>query len=158
MIAQIDDLIKGLGSKPTWSAKELLPKLHSVSSQLESQLASAGQLVNVVSGKKNKVQTIKKYDILYLPLVGIPHYFMVHKVVDQIVYGILFTSTDKPAFCIHEIKKDRIFEGSFATNSYLSVELSEAKSSFIRTYESKAEADEIFGKISQHYQTLFKIK
>ena len=158
MIKQIDDLVKDLGSKPTWSAKELLPKLQSVSSQLENQLNAGGQLVNVVSGKKTKVQVIKKYDVLYVPVVGVPHYFLVHKVVDQVVHGIIFTSTDKPAFCIHEVKKDRNLEGSFATSSYLAVDLPQALNSFIRIYESKAEADLIFTKVTEHYRNLFKIK
>lgn len=158
MIQQIDDLLKELNSKPTWSAKELLPKLHSVSAHLEKQLTAGGQIVNVTSGKKNKVQVIKKYDVLYLPLVGIPHYFLVHQVVGQVVYGIIFTSTDKPAFCVHEVKKDRIFEGSFATNTYLAVDLPQALGCFIRTYESKAEADLIFTKVIDQYRSLFKIK
>ena len=158
MIKQIDDLVKDLGAKPTWSAKELLPKLQSVSSQLETQLNSGGQIVNVIGGKKTKVQVIKKYDVLYVPVVGVPHYFLVHKVVNQVVYGIIFTSTDKPSFCIHEVKKDRNLEGSFATNSYLSVDLPQALNSFIRVYESKAEADQIFTKVSEHYRELFKIK
>jgi hypothetical protein len=158
MIKQIEDLVKDLGTKPTWSAKEMLPKLQSVSSQLENQLANGGQLVNVVGGKKTKVSVIKKYDILYVPVVGVPHYFMVHKVVNQVVYGIIFTSTDKPSFCIHEVKKDRNLEGSFATNSYLSVDLPQAMNSFIRVYESKAEADLIFTKVSDHYREIFKIK
>jgi hypothetical protein len=158
MITEIDNLIKSVNSKPTWSTKELLPKLQAASSQLENTLSSGGQIVNVSAGKKNKVQTIQKYDILYLPLIGIPHYFMVHKVIDQVVYGIIFTSTDKSAFCIHEVKKDRILEGSFAANTYLSADLAEAKNSFIRTFENKAEADQIFGKIAQHYQSIFKLK
>lgn len=158
MIKQIDDLVKDLGSKPTWSAKELLPKLQSVSSQLETQLNAGGQIVNVIGGKKTKVQVIKKYDVLYVPAVGVPHYFLVHKVVNQVVYGIIFTSTDKPAFCIHEVKKDRTLEGSFATNSYLSVDLPQALNSFIRVYESKTEADQIFAKVLEHYHELFKIK
>lgn len=158
MIKQVDDLIKDLGSKPTWSAKEMLPKLHSLSSQIENHLSAGGQIVNVVGGKKNKVKTIKKYDIIYVPVVGVPHYFLVHKVIDQVVYGIIFTSTDKNAFCIHEIQKDRILEGSFATNSYLAVDLAQALDNFIRVYETKTEADLIFAKVTKHYQDLFGIK
>ena len=158
MIKQIDDLVKDLGSKPTWSAKELLPKLQSVSSQLENQLAGGGQLINIVGGKKTKVQVIKKYDVLYVPVVGVPHYFLVHKVVNQVVHGIIFTSSNKPEFCIHEIKKDRNLEGSFATNTYLAVDLSQAMNNFIRVYESKAEADLIFSLVTDHYREIFKIK
>lgn len=158
MIKQIDGLVKDLSTKPTWSAKELLPKLQSVSSQIENQLADGGQLINVVGGKKTKVQVIKKYDILYVPVVGVPHYFLVHRVVNQVVHGIIFTSANKPEFCIHEIKKDRILEGSFATNTYLAVDLAQAMNSFIRVYESKAEADLIFSLVTDHYREIFKIK
>lgn len=158
MIKQVDDLVKDLGSKPTWSAKELLPKLQSLSSQIENQLAGGGQIVNVVGGKKTKVNVIKKYDVLYVPVVGVPHYFLVHKIVNQVVHGIIFTSTNKPEFCIHEVKKDRNLEGSFATNTYMSVDLAKAMDNFIRVYESKAEADLIFSLVTEHYRDLFKIK
>lgn len=156
MIKQLEDLLKDIGSKPTWSAKELIPKLQATSSQIQNQLQDDGKIVNVTSSKKTKVQVLKKYDILYAPLVGIPHYFMIHKIVDQVVYGIIFTSTDKPAFSIHEVKADRVLEGSFATNTYLSMELSQALDCFIRVYESKTEADLIFKKVADHYRNIFK--
>lgn len=157
MIKQLEDLIKDLNSKPTWSAKELLPKIQSASSQLQTQLEDAGKIINVTAGgKKTKVQVIKKYDILYAPLIGIPHYFMVHKIVDQVVYGIIFTSSNKPAFCVHEVQEDRTLEGSHATNTYLSIELSQALECFIRVYESKKEADLIFKKVADHYRAIFK--
>jgi hypothetical protein len=156
MIKQFDDLLKEIGSKPTWSAKELLPKIQSASHQVTDLLKDGGQVVNLVSSKKTKVSVIKKYDVLYVGAIGIPHYFLVHKIVDQVVYGIIFTSANKPAFCIHEVKLDRTFDGSFATNAYLSIDLDLAMESFIRIYESKTEADEIFRKVSAHYLTIFK--
>lgn len=156
MIQALDALIKEVSSKPTWSAKELVPKIQATSLNLHTQLATNNQVINVTAARKHTVSTIKKYDILYLPLVGLPHYFLVHKIIDDIVYGIVFTSKHKTAFCIHEVKEDRILDGSFATNSYLSVELPEALESFVRVYECKKEADEIFNKITRHYLNLFK--
>lgn len=156
MIKQLDDLLKDLGTKPTWSAKELMPKVQSVSQQITDQLNDTGQVVNMTSGKKTKVSVIKKYDVLYVGAIGIPHYFLVHKIIDQVVYGIIFTSAHKPAFCVHEVKLDRTFEGSFATNTYLAIDLDQAMNSFIRIYESKTEADEIFRKVSAHYLSIFK--
>jgi hypothetical protein len=156
MIRQLEDLIRELGAKPTWSAKELIPKIQSTSQLLADQLKDGGQLVNMTSAKKIKVSSIRKYDIVYVGVIGIPHYFLVHKVVDQVVYGVVFTSSHKPAFCIHEVKEDRSMEGSFVTNAYLSIDLDVAMESFIRIFESKREADEIFRKISTHYLTLFK--
>lgn len=123
---------------------------------MANALADSGQLINIVGGKTNKVASVKKYDVLYVPAMGVPHYFLVHRVIDQVVYGIVFTSTNKPAFCIHEVKKDRILEGSFATNSYLSISLDQALNSYIRTYETKSEANEIFSKVIAHFKTLFK--
>lgn len=156
MIKQFDDLIKDLGSKPTWSAKELLPKLQSATQQIQAQLQDQGKIVNMTSAKKSKVNVIKKYDLLYAPTMGIPHYFLVHKIVDQAVYGIVFTSNERPAFCIHEVKDDRVLEGSFATNTYFAISLDQALECFVRTYESKSEADAIFRKVAAHYLTIFK--
>lgn len=158
MIEQVDTLIKEISTKPTWSAKEILPKLHATSQLIENQLSKTDKLISVFSSKKHNVLNIKKYDMLYLALVGMPHYFLVHKVVRGIVYGIIFTSTEKKPFCIHEITKDRTFLGNYATNTYMSVTLEEALKSFVRVFECKAEADEIFNKVTDQYRHLFKIK
>ena len=156
MISQIEALTKSLASKPTWSAKDLVPKLQSVSTLIENELNENGKILNVSSSKRTKVQVIKKCDILYLPLVGIPHYFLVHKIIGDLVYGTIFTTTYKPEFCIHEVKQDRILEGSFACNTYFCVDLNQAKESFIRAYESKTEASIIISKTTSHYKRLFK--
>lgn len=156
MIQQLEDLSKHIATKPTWSAKDLVSKIQGLNAKMANALADSGQLINIVGGKTNKVVSVKKYDVLYVPAMGVPHYFLVHRVIDQVVYGIVFTSTNKPAFCIHEVKKDRILEGSFATNSYLSISLDQALNSYIRTYETKSEANEIFSKVIAHFKTLFK--
>lgn len=156
MIQQLEDLSKHIATKPTWSAKDLVSKIQGLNAKMANALADSGQLINIVGGKTNKVASVKKYDVLYVPAMGVPHYFLVHRVIDQVVYGIVFTSTNKPAFCIHEVKKDRILEGSFATNSYLSISLDQALNSYIRTYETKSEANEIFSKVIAHFKTLFK--
>lgn len=156
MIQQLEDLSKHIATKPTWSAKDLVSKIQGLNAKIVNALADSGQLINIVGGKTNKVASVKKYDVLYVQAMGVPHYFLVHKVIDQVVYGIVFTSTNKPAFCIHEVKKDRILEGSFATNSYLSISLDQALNSYIRTYETKSEANEIFSKVIAHFKTLFK--
>lgn len=159
MLQQIESLIAEVNSKPSWGAKELLPKLQSTSQKIEEQLQAEGKLIQVASSKKKtKVKVIKKYDVLYLPLTGLPHYFLVHKVEKDVVYGIIFTSTNKPEHCIHEIVEDRVLEGSFATCTYFSVSLPEALDSFIRVYESKKEADEIFTKLRAHYKSVFNLK
>lgn len=156
MIQQLEDLSKHIATKPTWSAKDLVSKIQGLNAKMANALADSGQLINIVGGKTHKVASVKKYDVLYVPAMGVPHYFLVHRVIDQVVYGIVFTSTNKPSFCIHEVKKDRILEGSFATNSYLSISLDQALNSYIRTYETKSEANEIFSKAIAHFKTLFK--
>ena len=159
MIQQIDVLIKDINTKPNWSAKELAPKLQSLSNQLENQLQTEGKVVNFTgASKKSKVKVIRKYDLLYLAIVGVPHYFLIHKIDRDTVFGIIFTSTNKPEHCIHEVMEDRILEGSFATCTYFTVSLAEAMDSFIRVYESKKEADDIFVKVKAHYKTVFNFK
>jgi hypothetical protein len=159
MIQQIDALIKDINTKPNWSAKELAPKLQSLSHQLENQLQADGKVVNFTgASKKSKVKVIRKYDLLYLAIVGVPHYFLIHKIDRDTVFGIIFTSTNKPEHCIHEVLEDRILEGSFATCTYFTVSLAEAMDSFIRVYESKKEADDIFVKVKAHYKTVFNFK
>lgn len=159
MIQQIDVLIKDINTKPNWSAKELAPKLQSLSHQLENQLQTEGKVVNFTgASKKSKVKVIRKYDLLYLAIVGVPHYFLIHKIDRDTVFGIIFTSTNKPEHCIHEVMEDRILEGSFATCTYFTVSLAEAMDSFIRVYESKKEADDIFVKVKAHYKTVFNFK
>ena len=57
MIQQIDVLIKDINTKPNWSAKELAPKLQSLSHQLENQLQADGKVVNFTgASKKSKVK------------------------------------------------------------------------------------------------------
>jgi len=159
MIQHIDVLIKDINTKPNWSAKELAPKLQSLSHQLENQLQTEGKVVNFTgASKKSKVKVIRKYDLLYLAIVGVPHYFLIHKIDRDTVFGIIFTSTNKPEHCIHEVMEDRILEGSFATCTYFTVSLAEAMDSFIRVYESKKEADDIFVKVKAHYKTVFNFK
>jgi hypothetical protein len=159
MIQQVDALIKDINTKPNWSAKELAPKLQSLSHQLENQLQTEGKVVNFTgASKKSKVKVIRKYDLLYLAIVGVPHYFLIHKIDRDTVFGIIFTSTNKPEHCIHEVLEDRILEGSFATCTYFTVSLAEAMDSFIRVYESKKEADDIFVKVKAHYKTVFNFK
>ena len=158
MIHEIENIIKELGTKPTWSGKELIPKLQSASSKLSEKLEAEGKIVTVTSSKKTKVTVIKKYDILYLPLLGMPHYLIVHKVKGEIVYGVSLTSTERFPFTIHKIEKDRVFEASssFATTSYFSVSMEEAKNCFIRTYENRKEADQIFKAVTAYYKSIFK--
>lgn len=158
MIPQISSFIKEIPSKPTWGNKELITKLTAIDQSLSDSLKGDGKVIVTTAGKKAKVDVIKKYDILYVVLLGIPHYLLVYKVTEDTVYGLNFTSKERAHHTIHEIKNDRYFAGSFATNSYLGVSLDEAKDSFVRVFESKSEANLIFNKLKEHFRTSFNFK
>lgn len=158
MIKEIQDLENTFTGKPTWSSKELKSKMQSVSDKLKSALEKEGKLVNVQGSgipKMTTVNTLKKYDIVYVSLLGgMPHYYLIYKVDDKRACGLCVTSTFKESNWLHTIKNDRIFMGNFVSNTLLSIELAEAKSSFVRTFEDKREAGRIFKKMTKFYETL----
>jgi hypothetical protein len=158
MIPEIEKLLKEIDGKPSWGSKELHSKITSASQKILDQLKKDGQIISVSSTKKIGVDYIRKYDIIYVPLMGIPHYFLVHKVEGEIVYGINFTSSGDICHAMHKVEEDRNLLNSYATNCYLCVELEEAKKSFIRIYESKREADLIFKKVTEHYKKILNLK
>ena len=156
MIHEIETFVKAeLSVKPTWSAKELIPKLESISHRINEKLEDGGKILSVKSSKMHKVSSVKKYDVLYLSAIGTPHYFLVHRVIDKVVYGVIFTTKTHEHFSLLTVKGDRIFEGNTVSNTYMSASLEMALQSYVRTYENKKEADEIFRKVKSHYKKLF---
>lgn len=158
MIKEIEELKNSFSSKPTWTSKELGAKCQSLSDKLKSVLHTEGKLINIQGSgipKMIQVNTLKKYDIVYVALLGgMPHYYLIYKVDDKRACGLCITSTYKESNWLHTIKNDRIFENNFVANTLLSIELADAKSSFIRTYEDKREAGRIFKKMIKFYDTL----
>lgn len=155
MIQQIQTLISEISNKPTVSGKDLVNKLTSMSNSIESSIDSKS-IISIKSGKLTKVDIIKRYDIIYCSILGgIPHYLIVDKVVDDKVYCVCTTSTVKDYLILHEITGDRIFKGNYATNTYFCISLKEAKNSFVRVYEDKREAIQIFNKIKKYYKNMF---
>lgn len=150
-------LLKKLDTKPQWGSKELKVELTTAIQSAVSILNNEGKINVSSTGKMVSVDKIKKYDILYLSLVGSPHYILIHKVTEDQVFGVVLSSKDK-AHSIHLIKQDRFFAGGYATHSYLSSDIASAKGAFVRVYENRQEADEIFRKVKQHYQNVFKFK
>lgn len=156
-IEEIEEFIKtDLPKKPSWGAKEIASGLTAISNKLTKRLEEEGTLISVTASKKHEVSTIKRGDIIYGSAIGIPHYLLVHKVVGEIAYCLVFTSKDHPHLTLHIVEQDRILKGSIVSTTYTSVSLSVAKESFIRTYESKKELSEIFKKITAHYRKLFR--
>jgi hypothetical protein len=158
MLPQIQSLIDEIATKPNWGTRELVPKVTSMGQSISQQMKNNGTATIVESSKKTRVELIKKYDILYLSLVGIPHYFLVHQIDGDVVYGVIFSSKNKLSHSIHEITNDRFFVGTYGTNSYLPVSLEEAKESFVRVFESRSEADVIFKKVKDHFKNVLKLK
>lgn len=158
MIKEIQELVNTFSGKPTWSSKELKSKMQSVSDKLANALENEGKLINIQGSglpKMTTVNTLKKYDIVYVSLLGgMPHYYIIYKVDDKRACGLCVTSTFKESNWLHTIKNDRIFMGNFVSNTLLSIELAEAKSSFVRTFEDKREAGRIFKKMTKFYETL----
>lgn len=157
MIKEIKQLLEELPKKPTYSSKEMLSKIQALSSAIESSMENDGSLVVLKGGKTHKVDELKRYDIVYISVLGgIPHYLMVDKVIDEKVYCVCFSSTKKDYLILHEVEKDRILYGSYVTNTYFCLSLDECKKNFIRVYEDKREALKIFNKIKSYYKTIFK--
>lgn len=157
MIQEIKILLEELPKKPTFSNKEVVSKLQALNSAMEQSMEKDGTLVVLKGGKINKVDQIKRYDIVYISVLGgIPHYLMVDKVIDDKVYCVCFSSTKKDYFILHEVENDRILSGSYVTNIYFCLSLDECKKNFIRVYEDKREALRIFNKIKSYYKTIFK--
>ena len=155
MIQQIQKLIDSLSKGQQISYNTFVSKLQSVNQSIEDSMAD-GSLVTVRGSKLNAVDEIKKYDIVYVSILGgIPHYFMVHKVVDDKVYCVCFTTTVKDYLLLHKVVNDRLFNDSYVVNTYYCLSLAECKKSFVRVYEDKREATLIFNKITRYYKTLF---
>jgi hypothetical protein len=156
MIKQIQTLIDSLGNKPSVSGKDLINQLHSISQSIEDSIDSNSMIVVKGGCKLNKVDEIKRYDILYVSVLGgIPHYFMVDKVVDDKVFCVCFTSTLKDYLILHKVTGDRIFKDNFIVNTYYCLSLDEAKNSFVRVYEDKQEAIQVFNKIKKYHKEIF---
>ncbi len=145
---KFNNLIKDVESKSTWNTKELLVKLNTVKQNVGHTLKDVVDFIP--SPKKITVEEIKKYDVLYLTLFGLPHYFLVHKVFENQVYGVIFSSKER-LHSIHQIEKDRFFKNNYATSTYLIVDINEAYPNFVRVYESKPEADLIFNLVKEFY-------
>jgi heptaprenylglyceryl phosphate synthase len=153
---QLEDLLTLLSTKPTWSNKELTEKIKSVKQSITDTLSNNGQIEVTTTSKSFKVETIKKYDIIYVSILGsIPHYCLVYKVIDNLVWYAVITSKEKE-FIVHTIKNDRTFQNSFVSNLFFCISKETACESFVRVFESKSEADVIFKNIKQNMLNFLK--
>jgi len=159
MISEMDELIQKINKKPSWGQKEVISMIRTYGEQMTSRMDD-GNFTVIKGSKKTSVNELKKYDVLYLPLLGSPHYFIIHKIKDDVVYGVNITTNGKPNHVTKKIEKDRFFLGSnsYASNTYMSVPIEEALKCFVRVYENKKEADEIFNLVKSHYKTMFNFK
>ena len=155
---QFDSLIQNINSKPTWGSKELVAIINPIKQSIIDQLKSGDKLVVYASpSKKSTVSVIKKYDVIYAELMGIPHYMIVHRVKNGLVHGVTLSTKNKPWHTLCEIMEDRHFMGSYASNSYLTVDEMDAKENFVRVFESRKEADKIFRLIKEYYKNALSL-
>ena len=138
--------IKGnANKKPSFSVQQCVDELIALGHKVETDLDNDGLVfsipANAAKGKLNRVEEIKRYDVLYVSILGgIPHYLIVDRVFDDVVYCLVITSKFKEHLILDTIKGDRIFNGGFVTNSY----------------EDKTEAYRFFQKIKKYYKQLFE--
>ena len=157
MIPQIQSYIDSISNKQQIQAKDIISNLKSISQSIEDSKDS-GSLISVKGGKLLKVDEIKRYDVVYVSmLAGVPHYFLVDKVVDDKVYCLCLTSTFKDYLVLHEVAGDRTFIGSYISNTYYCLSLEECKKSFVRTYEDKREALLVFNRVKRYYKDVFNL-
>jgi hypothetical protein len=143
----LNSFARELNNKPTWSSKELIPRIHSITGKLIHELSQSGKIDSV--GKKVPTNTIKKYDVVYVGIEGAPHYVLIYRVSQEVAIGVMFSSKDK-AHSIHQINEDRRFAGGYACNNLVTISLDEAFDNFVRVFESKREANIIFDKVKNH--------
>lgn len=154
---EFEDFYKLLQTKPQWGKNELLSIVAPLKAIADGESGLDELTALKPYGKKSVVDEIKKYDVLYVSLVGSVHYFIVMRTTEDLAYGILLSSKDNSNFAIHKIEKDRYFKDSFATTTYHSVPMDIAKKSFVRVYENKGEADTIFKIVKEFYKKTFNL-
>lgn len=152
---KIESMIREIMAKPSWGSKEVVDKLRSMKSSIGHSMKDVIDMIP--SPKKMRVDFVKKYDVLYLSVLGVPHYFLVHRVSEDSVTGVIFSSKDK-SHSIYQIQKDRYFKHSYATSTYISVDMEEALNAFVRVYENKSEADAIFNVVRDFYTKMLNSK
>lgn len=153
----LENFSKEINKKPTWSSKELLSKINSLKGSLTLELQSKGTVDISKSAKRISVSFIKKYDIVYLAMGGVPHFVLIYRVSDEGAIGVVITSKDK-IHSLHQIKEDRFFEDGYATNGFVTIPLDECFKNFVRVFESRNEADVIFNKVKDYLSEVLSNK
>jgi hypothetical protein len=156
MIQEIKNTIDLFEVKTSWGTKEIKVKLEQLAQKLETSINENSLIVTQGCSKLIKVDEVKPHDILYVSVLGgVPHYLLVHKIVDDKVFCLMLTSTVKDYLLLHQVKNDRMFKNNYITNTYFSISLAEAKKSFTRVFEDKKESALAFKKLIAYYKKLF---
>jgi hexokinase len=151
---QLDSLLSTIGTKSSWSTKELVNLINPIKQAINDQLKNDDKVIINEIPKKKVVDVIKRYDVIYADTMGCPHYILVDKVINGIVYGVIITSKDKSFHNLYKVVEDRYFKGNFISNSYVSVLEDDAKEKFVRVIESIKEANLIFRLVRKHYKNI----
>jgi hypothetical protein len=155
---KLEELIQLIDTKSQWNKDDLKNKLIQTQQSILNKLSNDGKLEIIgKSSKMTNVKYVKKYDVLYMPIFGIAHYFLVHQVKNKLVYGVLLSSKDK-SHSIHKITIDRYFKDNYATSTYVFVDELDALKCFVRAFENKKEADMIFIKVKNHYKKVLNLR
>jgi hypothetical protein len=139
------ELERFLNSKQSFGKAEIMAKIAPIISAL----------TNSPAPKCFVVPEIKKYDVLYLNVIGIMHYVLVHKVTDTEVRGVVLSSK-KDAHNLLYLENDRFFARAYATKTYVTYELDQCKGAFSRVYECRKEANEVFARLNKFHKDSFK--
>lgn len=146
------EFLNALNQKPAHATewiKRMLLRLEVGESKVEVQ----GYTAHTVSKfPVISVSHIKKFDIVYVPTFGRNHYILVHKVKNNTVYGLVFTSREA-CWTMMEMQGDRKFKGSFISNTYHCFPAEECLDNFVAVYEDKKEANKAFKTIKDYLKT-----
>lgn len=140
-----NQFLEFLNSKPTHSATSIKDALKNVEIPKTAELIKE---VDFVDRGHFRVDKLKKYDIVKVQTFGSMHFLLIHKVVNNLVYGLILTSKDLH-HSILRVSNDRRFSGGYITNTYISVPLEDCLKKFVSVYENKKEANEAFQKTRQ---------
>lgn len=104
--------------------------------------------------RKFAVKSLKKYDIIYLDRVGVPHHAVVIKVNAEHAYVINVTSSQS-YLTKNPIKKNRIFEGNYYVNEIKIIPINIASISYVFTLsDGRKEFQEHLDEVLKLYQKL----
>lgn len=104
--------------------------------------------------RKFAVSSLKKYDVIYVDKIGLPHHAVVVKIDKKYAYSIDVTSS-KSYLTGKPIKKNRVFEGNYYVNEIKIIPINIASISYVFTLsDGRKEFQEHLDEVLKLYQKL----